>query len=269
MNVTLRDDDLEVLPIAVLQVDRSYQRDEREHLIRKILADGFDMNAAYPIIVSERPPVGAMSDHRYFIVDGQHRTVAAERDGETEVIAKIVRFQGSEAKIIQQEAALRTKMGERKPDTPMERFKAKLRSGNDTALRIDSMVESFGGRIAQNQSQKTAIRAVSTLEKLYARDALASVLRIIKDSWDSFDGRAGEASMLDAIAWLLQKHPDVDTKHLIRRLRGTPPEAVHARATAIQSGMGGSLWKNYYRAMLEFYNQRAPAKTKRLTPIDF
>jgi uncharacterized ParB-like nuclease family protein len=226
MNVTLRDDDLEVLPIAVLQVDRSYQRDEREHLIRKILADGFDMNAAYPIIVSERPPVGAMSDHRYFIVDGQHRTVAAERDGETEVIAKIVRFQGSEAKIIQQEAALRTKMGERKPDTPMERFKAKLRSGNDTALRIDSMVESFGGR-------------------------------------------AGEASMLDAIAWLLQKHPDVDTKHLIRRLRGTPPEAVHARATAIQSGMGGSLWKNYYRAMLEFYNQRAPAKTKRLTPIDF
>jgi hypothetical protein len=269
MTVSLSEDDLDVLPIAVLRIDLTYQRERREHLIRKILRSGFDMNAAYPIIVSERPPIPPMTEPRYFNVDGQHRVGAAEREGETEVICKIVRFSGSEAKIVQQEAALRTKMGERKPDTPMERFKSKLRSGDDEALRIDSLVESFGGRIAQSQNQAHAIQAVSTLEKLYRRDVLTSVLRVIKDAWDSFDGRAGEAAMLDALAWLIQKHPDYDSTHLTRRLRGTPPEAVHARATAIQAGMGGSLWKNHYRAVLEFYNQRAPKKIKKLTPIDF
>jgi hypothetical protein len=269
MTVLVKDDDLEVLPIAALRIDMSYQRERKEHLIRKILRKGFDMNAAFPIIVSERPPAMGMTEPRFFIVDGQHRTASAERIGETEVICKVIHFRGSEAKLVQQEADLRTKMGERKPDTPMERFKSKLRSGDDEALRIDSLVESFGGRIAQSQSQGHAIHAISTLEKLYRRDVLTSVLRIIKDAWDTFDGRAGEASMLDALAWLVQKHPDYDSTHLIRRLRGTPPEAVHARATAIQSGMGGSLWKNYYRAMLEFYNQRAPAKVKKLTAIDF
>lgn len=269
MTVSLSEDDLDVLPIAVLRIDMSYQRERREHLIRKILRSGFDMNAAYPIMVSERPPAEGLDYPRYFIVDGQHRTGAAEREGETEVIAKIFRFQGSEAKIVQQEASLRTKFGERKPDTPMERFKSKLRSGDDEALRIDALVESFGGRIAQSQNQSHSIHAVSTLEKLYRRDVLTSVLRIIKDAWDGFDGRAGEASMLESLAWFVQKHPDADNIHLIRRLRGTPPEAVHARATAIQAGMGGSLWKNYYRATLEFYNQRAPAKIKKLTPIDF
>lgn len=265
------EDDYEVLPIAILQVDESYQREQREHLIRKIQADGFDIAAAYPLHVSERPPLPGMNDRRYYIVDGRHRAEVARREGETEIIAKIHRFKGSEPKIVMQEADLRRKFGERKPDTPMERFKSKLRAGNDDALRIDSMVESFNGRIALSQSQKGGgtIHAVSTLEKLYARDSLTTVLRFIKVAWDTFDGRAGEAAMLDAIGWLIHKHPDLDEQHLTRRLQGVPPEAIHARGVAIQQIMGGSLWKNYYRAIIEVYNQRAPQKVKRLSPVDF
>jgi hypothetical protein len=262
------EDDFDVLPIAALLTDSSYQREKREALIKKILADGFDMNAAYPIIVSERPPLPGMADARYYIVDGQHRVEAAERSGETEVLCKIVRFQGSDAKIREQEAKLRRKYGERKADTPMEKFKSKLASGDDVALKIDRLVESYGGLVALSQSSR-GIKAISTMEKLYARDALETVLRIIKTGWDTFDGRAGESASLEAIGWLIAKHPDLDVNHLTRRLRGIPPEAIHARAVAMQQIMGGSLWKNYYRAIIEAYNQRAPQKIKRLTAVEF
>lgn len=268
MTTVMTEDELEVLPIAILGVDHSYQRDRKEALIKKMRAKGFDMNAAYPLKVSERPPMKGMSDPRYFLVDGQHRAHVAELEGETEVIASIVRFKGSESQIIRQEAALREKMGDRKADTPMEKFKAKLRAGDEVAFKIDNLVESYGGRIALKQNAP-GIQAISTLQRLYEADVLTAVLRTIKTGWDTFDGRAGEAAALDGIAWLLKKHPDVDIAHLTRRMRGAPPEAIHARAHAIKAVMQGSLWKNYYRALLEFYNTRAPSKIKRLTPMDF
>jgi hypothetical protein len=265
----LADAELEVLPIAVLLVDESYQREEREHLIKKILRKGFDMNAAYPIIVSERPPLPGMHDPRYYIVDGRHRTKSAERSGETEVLARIVRFKGSEAKLRMQEADLRGKFGDRKADTPMERFKHKLASGDTSALKIDALVESYGGTIALSQGQRTGVHSISTLEKLYEKDLLDRVLRIIKVGWDTFEGRAGESASLDGIAWLVSKHEELDEQHLTRRMKGIPPEALHARANAIKAGAGGSLWKNYYRALLEVYNARIPAKVKKLTPVDW
>lgn len=268
MSTTIIDDDVEVLPIDVLRVDESYQRERRSYLVKKIREKGFDMNAAYPIIVSERPPSRGMSDVRYYIVDGQHRTTAAEEEGETEVLAKIVRFSGSESQIIRKEAALREKMGDRKADTPMEKFKAKLRAGDGVAIKIDNLVESYGGRLALKQGAP-GIQAISTLQKLYEGDVLDGVLRTIKSGWDTFDGRAGEAASLEAISWLLKKHPDVDLTHLQRRMSGAPPEAVHARAHALKAIAGGSLWKNYYRALLEFYNTRAPQKIKRLQAMDF
>jgi hypothetical protein len=268
MSTIHTDQELEVVPLARLQVDETYQREERDHLIKKILAEGFDINAAYPLKVSERPPLKGTSDVRYFIVDGRHRAKAAMRSGETEAIIEIIRFKGSEAKIVQQEADLRRKMGDRKPDTPMERFKADLRRGSDTALKIDSVVESFGATLALKQGIG-GIEAISTIQKLHERGTLRRVLSVIRQGWDTFDGRAGEAATFEALSWLVQKHPNLDEAHLVRRMKGIPPEAVHARAHAIKAGMGGSLWKNYYRALVEVYNTRAPAKIDKLTPIDF
>ena len=47
------------------------------------------------------------------------------------------------------------------------------------------------------------------------------------------------------------------------------PDSIHARAHAIMSAMGGSLWKNYYRALIEAYNHRAPKTVPKLVPIEF
>lgn len=270
--VTLEGIDYDVLPIAVLHVDTSYQRELRERIVKDILAQGYDLNAADGIIVSERPPLSGMTDPRYYIVDGQHRVKAAERSGETEVIVRIVRFKGGEAKIRQQEAELRGKRGYRKADTPIERFKHRLAAGNDESMAIDKLVESFSAHIALNPNTrgKDGIQAISTLEKLYRKNTLETVLDLIRRGWDTFDGRAGESAALEALNWFVTKHQGKFNKdHLVRRLAANSPDAIHARGHAIKAAMGGSLWKNYYRAIVEAYNHRAPKGVDKLVPVEF
>lgn len=269
-HLTIDDGDYEVLPIAVLLVDPAYQRELRERVVKGMLEEGFDMTAAYPILVSERPPLAGMRDPRYYIVDGQHRTRTAERAGESEAICKIVKFRGSEAKIRMQEADLRRKMGERKADTPMERFKSKLAAGNDEALKLDRLVESYGGHISLNPNSRTGLHAISTMERLFRKGKLEQVLIITRKGWDTLDGRAGESSTLDALAWFVTKHEGhFDQGHLTRRMKGMPVETLYARAHAIRAAMGGSLWKNIYRALIEVYNQRAPKAVERLQAVDY
>lgn len=259
--------DYDVLPLDVMLIDTSYQRELRERVVKEMLAEGYDMDAAGAILISERPPLRGMSDPRYYIVDGQHRRAVAKRSGETEHIVKIVRFKGSEAKIRQLEAELRGKMGYRKADTPVERFKHQLAAGQDQALAIDSLVESHGGTIAVVSNGK-GINAVSTLEKLYGRTfhkrpLLGEVLGVIVAGWGTLEGRAGETAALEGVGWLISKHGDaLDRKHLVRRLKSTAPEAIHSRAVAMRAVMGGALWKNYYRAIVEAYNTRQPDAKK-------
>lgn len=268
--VTIGDSEFDVLPIGVLLIDDSYQRELRERIVRDIVTSGYDIDAAGLITVSERPPLPGMHDPRYFIVDGQHRAKAAARTGEDEILVKIVRFKGGEAKLKMQEASLRGKLGARKADTPIERFKHQLASGNDESMAISALVESYGGHVTLKPNSRTGIQAISALETIYRKGKLDEVLRIIKKSWDTFDNRAGEASTLQGLFWFVQKHEgEYDEAHLTRRLRGVPPEALHARAGAIRAGMAGSQWKNVYRAMVEFYNTRPPAKVKRVTAMDY
>jgi hypothetical protein len=267
-SVTINEAEFDVLPIEVLRIDDSYQREFRERVVKEILEKGYDLNAAGLITVSERPPAHGQRDPRYFIVDGQHRAAAAKRAGETDVLVKIVRFQGGEAKLRMQEAELRGKLGIRKADTPMERFKHRLAAGDEPTREIDRMVESYGGIIALSQGAK-GIQSLGTLEKIHKAGNLDRVLKIIKVGWDTFDGRAGESASLTAFNWLTTKHGDkLDENRLTRVMKNLPPEAVHARATVIQSISGGSLWKNYYRAIIEAYNHRQPEQRK-LSLIEF
>lgn len=261
--------DYDVLPLDVMLVDTHYQRELRDRLVKAM--GEYDMNAAGSLTISERPPLRGMTDPRYYIVDGQHRRALAKAYGEVEHIVKIVRFPGSEAKIRQQEAELRGKLGFRKADTPVERFKHQLASGDDRSLAIDAMVEQHGGQVAVTQNGR-GINAISTLEKLYERryhkhPLLTDVLDVIVEGWGSLDGRAGETAALEGIGWLIAKNESLDRRHLAKRMRGNAPEAVHSRAVAMRAVMGGALWKNYYRALVEAYNNRHP-EAKKLPVIE-
>lgn len=262
--------DYDVLPLDVMLIDDSYQRELRERLLKEM--GEYDMVAAEALTISERPPLPGMNDPRYYLVDGQHRRALAKKAGETEHIVRIVRYNGSEAKIRQQEADLRGKKGVRKADTPVERFKHQLAAGDDQSLAIDSMVEAHGGTIAVTQNGK-GINAISTLEKLYLRryhnhPLLSDVLDVLTDGWGTLDGRAAENAALEGVGWLIMKHGDaLDRKHLVRRMRAHAPEAIHARAVGMRAIMGGALWKNYYRALIEAYNNRQ-GESKKLGLIE-
>lgn len=261
----------DVLPIDILKVDDSYQRPFKAALAKEIAFDdgGYDINAAGFIVVSERPPLPGMKDHRYYTVDGQHRAAAAKLVGETEVLCTVITFRGSETKIRMLEADLRGKFGTRKADTPIERFKHQLAAGNDESLAIANLVESYAGTVSLSANSSHGINAISALEEIYRKGALDDVCRIIKSGWDTFDARAGESASLKGIFWLVTKHDgEFDEARLTRVMRNMPPDVLLARAEQLRAMGGGSRWKNVYRALVEAYNHRQ-AEKKKLRTVEF
>src|ERR1044071_10267333 len=71
-----------------LKVDRSYQRDPSQSLVDQI-ADNWNEVASELILVSDR---GDRDDNQggLFVVNGQHRTIAARKLGQKTIWARII-----------------------------------------------------------------------------------------------------------------------------------------------------------------------------------
>lgn len=252
----------EVLEIAQINVDPDYQRDLRHDLINKI-ARNYDIVKAGPILVSER------DDGSLWAVDGQHRMGGAEQSGETEIFAHVVHGL-SQA----DEAELRLARNDRKSDTAQEKFRSRLTMGDPVAHAITKVVEEAGTHInTTTPNSHSGINAIATLEQLYQLDYsgrwLKRVLDLIGDAFQTVDdhgeikremnGETCSTSMLKSVCWFLGQH--VDTKECTRvdylaRLETMGYDDIKRKAITHQAALGGSLWVNFYRGMVEAYNWR-------------
>jgi len=250
-----------VLKIAWLNVDRSYQRRYDHNMAHSILARNggvFDMVWAGPILVNRR------LDGSYWVIDGQHRTGMATEAGEKEILAELL-----VGLSVTEEAALRVARHARKADTALEKFHARVSAGDRAARAIMKIAADHGASIAEdNTAPVSHLRAVKAMERIYEVDRgkrLSKVLRIIKNAYDTPTRDTASSYTLLAISYLLERHDhEIDVMKLERRLRVRGLKWIDSRARVI-SVAGGSMWKNYYRAMLEVYNART-AKAEHVIP---
>lgn len=250
---------IQQVPIGTLKFDRSYQREPSMPMVDAI-ADDWNVVASELILVSNRGerPEGSEIEGGMWVVNGQHRTYAARKLGHQKIWARVIDLTDVEdpAKV---EAQFRLQTNVRLGDRPLERFKAQLRAGDEDSLMIVKILARFDAEINQTPMMDSGINAVSTVESLYQVDQgalLTETLEVLRDAFKTVGGRHATAPLMKGVAWFIEQHAtDADRGRLVDRLTVLGVAALDNRARAHQAAMGGALWMNYYRALVEFYNE--------------
>ena len=257
---------IEEVVLSTLQIDRSYQREPSQALVDEITAN-WDEIASELILVSDRgqrPEEGEIKGGR-FVVNGQHRHIAAQKRGDTTIWARVVDLSDLEDPA-EVEAELRLKLNVRRSDTPAERFKAQLRAHDEASLKIVDILSAFDTQINEKVDMESGINAVSTVESIYKVDdgaLLYDTIALLKDTYGHLHGKNVSAGMLRAAAWFIEKHAfETDRYRVVEKMKSIGTEALYRKAISHQSIQGGALWMNYYRAMLELYNENMRDKNR-------
>ena len=257
---------IEEVDLAKLKVDHSYQRDTSESLV-DIIANDWDVVASELILVSNRgtrPKDGDVEGGLY-VVNGQHRSKAAQKRGMDKIWARVIdlRKEKDPAKI---EANFRLKTNVRLGDRPLERFKAQLRAGDPESIAIKNLLDRFDTEINLTIQNDVGINAVATIEGLYRIDegaTLQDTLQIVKDTWTVVGGKQTSAALLKGLAWFIDKHAEEsDRTRFVSKLKTLGLAALESRARTTGLTLGGSLWLNYYRAMVDLYNEQLREKNR-------
>lgn len=139
---------------AALNVDHSYQR---YHTDPKVL----EKARSWSWLACGALSIGRRSDGTLWVIDGQHRYLAACRRSDIKVLPCMVyESQGPEVEAI---AFLNMTAG-RKPMNAVEKFKARIVGKDPVALEIQALVEQSGRRVASN-SDKHTVRCISNMTK--------------------------------------------------------------------------------------------------------
>jgi hypothetical protein len=68
---------------------------------------------------------------------------------------------------------------------------------------------------------------------------------------------------MKGVGWFLLKHTDeTDHGRLVSKLNEAGTAALDRRARAHMSVMGGNLWQNHYRAIVDYYNEKLTQRNK-------
>lgn len=253
--------------VSKLRVDTSYQRDFSETLVDEI-ANDFDSVAAELITVSDRGP--RTNDPNgveggLWVVNGQHRSKGAQKAGRKTIWARLIdlRKVDDPAAI---EARFRLKTNRKLSDRPLERFKAQLRSFDEESLAIVAILARYGTEINLKASPETGVNCVVTVEQLYRMDQgvlLGETLEVVRDTFDRVSGQTASSSLLKGIGWFIEKHAnETDRDRLVAKMKGLGVTSLSARAHSTGLTHGGSLWVNYYRVIVDLYNEQLREKNR-------
>lgn len=254
------------VPLGKLQADYSYQRDISEALVDEIAGD-WNLVASELVLVSDRGPRPKDGDVKggLWLVNGQHRSKAAQKLGHEKIWARVINLRKHPDPGMV-EASFRLQTNKRLGDRPLERFKAQLRSEDPESLDIVKVLARSGAEINMQQNSETGINCVATIEQLYRVDdgaLLDDTAQLIRDTFGEFGGHNAHSAFIKGIAWFVDKHAEETNRdRLEQKLKGLGLTALDSRARTTGLSMGGSLWLNYYRALVEMYNAQLSDRNK-------
>lgn len=261
----------EIVPIDRLLVDKSYQRDLREVLVRSIAV-------RYDPAVVGRPLVSLRTNGFYYIMDGQHRVEAARRCGDTHIPCTVL-----SGLSIEQEARIfdRTNRVRARPFA-FQLHRTAL-TFDPTARAIDAILAEFGYEfVARNGVGVGRVRCVDEIYTIYGAqigsgpnrqgrrsgagpDLLRSVLRVAHGAFEG-DQDGLQADFLRGLSLFLykaQKDPMYNERHLIQVMRDMGIKKLLREARAAGDYNGNRLPGGLQIVLQSAYNKGL--KTKRIT----
>lgn len=175
---------MELVNISDLRVDERYQRDIKDSWLKQLTRD-FDQMLLGVITVSRR------KDGSLYVVDGNHRRLAAKENGMDYIVADV-----REGLSLEKEAELFYKLntGQRKTNYN-ENLRALIAGENDEALRYKQCLDQSGVKYSLKSSDYGSHSmfvahnaGVNALRK-YGCEIIIRSLEIIKESQIRPDGR--------------------------------------------------------------------------------
>lgn len=243
-----RDNRIHEIPIGDLHIDQNYQRPLSEGRVRQITKD-FKTDKLGALMISQR-------DGHYYVIDGQHRLVAARKYGLRFVPCVVYYNLNAE-----DEATLRLAFNTRKPDTAAEIFRLQLARQDAATLAVKEIVEDVGLRIhlSGGTINPRAIRCVGILMRIYSASRngdqlLAHALTVDYHAWpDDYLARAGH--IIQGLATFLNYYPDVSDTNLVRKLsQHTPASLLASAKTEAATTIGIGREKIIASILLRLYN---------------
>lgn len=219
---------MEKVRIDDLRVDETYQRDIRETW-EKQLSRNFDPMLLGVITVSKR------KDGSLYVIDGNHRRIAAKENGMEYILADV-----REGLSLEKEAELFYKLntGQRKTNYN-ENLHALIASDNEEALRYKQCLDHSGIKYSLKSSDYgshamfVAHNAGVNVMKKYGCDVLIRALEIIKESKTRPDNR-----VLIGLSKVLT-YPGVSDERVKSTLMKTPVEFLFRTMASFSVGEPG------------------------------
>lgn len=179
-----------------LSVDQSYQRQASHDRVLRI-ATKWSWLACGVVVVAKR-----RDDPRFYVVDGQHRVMAALKRGDIKIIPCLV-FETEGAK---EEAAgfYEANTGRRLPTT-IEKWKAQLMRGDAITKFADDLIH-LGGRVPSNKPGPGEVRCLTAVLRAAAadRETLARMWPLISEVCH---GQTFHERVFEGLMWLEQRMP--------------------------------------------------------------
>lgn len=245
--------------VAHLHFDQHYQRGLNLRMAEE-LATHWEDEATDPPVVSRR------KDGSLWVVSGQHRVAAHKLLKRDLILVRIV-----DNKTVASEAHLRVQANKQLSESSLDRFKARLAAREPAVVDIDKICRRFDTKVNTVPTAHAGINSPSSLERIYEIDRgalLARTFQIIQDAWGAVGGKHTNNHTIQGIAWFIGVHDGAfDRERLIDKLEKYGADALYRRALAHGAVLGGSTWVNFYRALIEAYNERlaAPAQLEAKT----
>jgi hypothetical protein len=160
------------------------------------------------------------------VLDGWHRWEAVRRltDNTGSILAHVFK-----ELTLAEEAQMFLDLNAGNQPSVMDKFRARLITGDPIAVEMDKMTRYYGWKI-QNAPGGGSIQCVTTLERIYKRsqsqemdpNVLQLVVIVITKAWGN-DKHAASSVILDGLAFLLQEHTSrIDLARLIEQLKDYP-----------------------------------------------
>lgn len=228
--------ELKMLHKDVLQIDSAYQRDALLDKVRSITAEWSWLSLG-ALVVGER-------DGEYWVIDGQHRALAAKRRSDITLLPCVV-FKTWDVKR-EARGFLDLNTG-RKPVTAVSKQKALVAAGDEVAAYVQQQCDALGIEITPSSQKAGQLKCVAWCQRRASedKDAFRLVLALGAELSKQDQMHVPER-VLEGLWFLNAKCGDgLADKRLVKRLREKGARVLldaANRAAAYYATGGGKVW---------------------------
>ena len=235
-----------------IRVDTSYQRPLKPKRVAQILRDfSWAQFGALMLVAQE--------DGSFTVYDGQHRYEAARKH------PKISRVPATIVRLDQAFEEAQSFLGvnvNRSSISTVERYWAGIEAGDETMMRICSVLEEAGcevvppGTKSPAPNRTSSIGAIDRAIKYYGDGAVVLACRTLREAW-SKDNGALNGVMIQALARLYRNNKKIiDQERMTLKLKGKDRRILTSDAEALRKMGGGDAPLAVAKALVEVYNKQ-------------